>query len=68
MEQEYKYNKSRDFAETVNYYAWWRLRLLIERISGCPMCSPGRGCNRRNKRRERCWKSQRINQYKTVDK
>jgi hypothetical protein len=33
-------------------------------FSGCPICSPHRGCNRRNKKYDRNWKNFRKTQYK----
>lgn len=63
MKQFEKERKTRHFEEeeTTNSSFVYR-RLRHNRLGGC--CSPNKGCNKRNKRRERNWKSFRKTKYK----
>ena len=42
-------------------------RLTGYRVSGCPICAPHRGCNRRRNSANRSWKSYRKTKWKGDD-
>ena len=53
----------KEFDNTSNSYVYKKLAIQVE-LTGCPICSPNRGCNRRRKKKIRNWKKQRKTKWK----